>query len=246
MAKSKSKMFKSLYLKDLREIRTELLVVAAVAIILVSWAYFKTEGLTRGIILLPTAFALGLAGFLPVITSFRILGKEWSNNTIYMMMSLPVSGSMMLGSKLAVLLTEYLAGTLVVLLTGGIALLSSFPDIWKAFISDPYSIKLALAVYGVSITGILFIFCNSFLSQLTGKLFKKASDLISLLVFLAVFVIAARIMTDSSILLTQSQLMLNYSMQEIGVLLIKAAIDLLFAVALFAAAVVLWERRIEL
>ncbi len=246
METSKFKMFKSLYLKDLREVRTEILVVAAVAIILISWAYLKTEGSARGIIVAPMAFALGLAGFLPVITSFRLLGKEWSNNTIYMMMSLPVSGSMMLGSKLAVLLTEYLAGTLIVLFAGGIALLTSFPDIWKEFMSDPYYLKLAIAVYGASLAGIFFIFCNSFLSQVTGKLFKKASGLISFLVFLGVFIIAAKLMPDTNILLTQSQVMVSCSMQEMGAILIKAAIDLLFAAVLFAGAVVIWERRIEL
>ncbi len=246
METSKSKMFKSLYLKDLREVRTEIIVVAAVAIILISWAYLRTDGLARGIIIAPMAFALGLAGFLPIITSFRLLGREWSNSTIYMMMSLPVSGSMILGSKLAVLLTEYLAGTLIVLLSGGIALLTSFPDIWQEFIGNPYYIQLAAAVYLVSITGIFFIFCNSFLSQVAGRLFKKASGFISALVFLGVFITAGKIMPETDVLLTQSQLLVSCSMQDIGVILTKGAIDLAFAALLFIAAVIIWERRIEL
>ncbi len=246
METSKVKMFKNLYKKDFREVRTEILVVAAVAIILISWAYFKTEGSARGIIVLPMAFALGLAGFLPIITSFRLLGKEWSNNTIYMLMSLPVSGGMMLGSKLAVLLTEYLFGTLVVLLAGGIALLTSFPEIWREVVSNPDNIKLIMAVYGLSITGIVFIFCNSFLSQVTGKLFKKASGFISFVVFLGVFYIAGKFMPDTHVLLTQSELAISSSAQELGAILIKAVIDLVSAALLFAGTVFIWERRIEL
>ncbi|KUG03695.1 putative membrane protein [hydrocarbon metagenome] len=246
METGKFRMFKSLYLKDLREVRTEILVVAAVTIILIGWAYLKTEGAARGIIVAPMSFALGLAGFLPIITSFRLLGREWSNSTIYMMMSLPVSGSMMLGSKLAVLLTEYLACTLIVLLSGGIALLTSFPDLWQQFVSNSSYIQLAVATYIVSITSIFLIFCNSFVSQVTGRLFKKGSGLITALVFLGVFITVGKLMPDTTTLLTRSQLLESIFMQDIIAILTKGAIDLVFAALLFIAAVIIWERRIEL
>ena len=79
--------------------------------------------------MVPAVALMGLAGFLPVITSFRILGREWGQNNIYLMMSLQVSGTMKLGSKLLVLLSEYLAGTLLVGTISSIAIIISFPDL---------------------------------------------------------------------------------------------------------------------
>ena len=128
MAASKFKMFKSLYLKDLREARVEVLIVAIATLVSILWIFAKTEGDSRMIIMVPAVALMGLAGFLPVITSFRILGREWGQNTIYLMMSLPVSGTMML-PKLLVLLSEYLAGTLLVGTISSIAIIISFPDL---------------------------------------------------------------------------------------------------------------------
>jgi hypothetical protein len=165
-----------------------------------------------------------------------------------MMMSLPVSGTMMLGSKLAVLFTEYLAGTLIVLLVGGAALISSFPDMWKEIASQSYLIQLVAATYGVSITGMLFIFCTSFMSQVSGKLFNKASGLISFIVFLGIFILAAKLMPDTRMVLNDSPLMISASVewQQIKTLLLHGLYNLLSAVLVFTGAVLIWERRIEL
>jgi ABC-type transport system involved in multi-copper enzyme maturation permease subunit len=63
---------------------------------------------------------LGLVGFLPLLSSFKLLSREWSHNTVYLVMSLPVSGAMILGSKMMVLLTQYIVGTLLIGLSGSL------------------------------------------------------------------------------------------------------------------------------
>jgi hypothetical protein len=243
MANSKANMLKKLYLKDLREARTEIFIVAAVTLTLITWVYLKTEGPGRSMILIPIMLALGLAGFLPIITSFRLVGREWGFNTIYMLMSLPVSGTIMLGSKLLVLITEYIVCTIMVGIIGGTAVIISFPEVWEYLLTDSYFIKVVLLAYVTTISGIIFVFCNSIFSQVTGKLFSKYSGLITFIVFILVFVAAGKITPDVNIMLVNGNWLTDSEIREITIFLL---VDLIISAILFAGAVLLWEKRIEI
>lgn len=246
MAVSKLEMFKSLYVKDLREARVEVLIVAIAAIVSILWIYAKTEGDSRMIIMLPAVALTGLAGLLPIITSFRLLGREWGHNTIYLMMSLPISGTMLLGSKLLVLLTEYLAGTLLVGTISSIAIIISFPDLLPELSRQADLIlitKILISLYAASIAGIVFLFSCSFLSQLCGKLFSRGSGLITLVVFVLLLIGSGNLSPE-----------LGWSFHypasdiasQISLIWIYVGITLAFALLLLAASVWIWDRKIEL
>ena len=64
MAASKFKMFKSLYLKDLREARVEVLIVAIATLVSILWIFAKTER-QQDDNYSSTVALMGLAGFLP-------------------------------------------------------------------------------------------------------------------------------------------------------------------------------------
>jgi len=246
MENSKFQMFKSLYLKDFREVRLEILIVVLAAVVFIGWAYLKTEGPVRTVIFVPAVLTMGMAVVLPVISSFKLLGREWRYNTIYMMMCLPISGTMMLGSKLLVIITQYVIGTLAVALTAGIALGISFPDLWQQFIGHADYYNIILAAYLASITGILFICCSSFLSQIVGKLSAKGSGFITFIVFIVVMILGDIIMPDTEMMMHGSQMMYSVSMHEISSLLLRAVFNLAFSAVVFVGSVLLWERRVEL
>lgn len=246
MAASKFKMFKSLYLKDLREARVEVLIVAIATLVSILWIFAKTEGDSRMIIMVPAVALMGLAGFLPVITSFRILGREWGQNTIYLMMSLPVSGTMMLGSKLLVLLSEYLAGTLLVGTISSIAIIISFPDLLPELNRQADLIlmtKILISLYAASIAAIVYLFSCSFLSQLFGKLFSRASGFITLVVFLLLLFGPGKFSPELG-------WNLHYQATDvassIAFIWIYVGITLVLALLLLAASVWIWERKMEL
>ncbi len=246
MASNKVKMFKSLYYKDLREVRIEILIVAIAALVSILWVYGKTEGDSRMMIMVPAMALMGLAGFLPIITSFRLLGREWGQNTIYLLMSLPVSGAMMLGSKLLVLLTEYLAGTLLVGMVAAIAIFISFPELALELSRHPdlmLMIKILLSTYLASIAGIILVFSCSFLSQLFARLFSRASGLITVVIFFFLLIGVGRLTPEVSLNITYPFADIS---SQIAFLWMHIGILLVFALLLLAASVWLWERRIQL
>ena len=245
MAASKFKMFKSLYLKDLREARVEVLIVAIATLVSILWIFAKTEGDSRMIIMVPAVALMGLAGFLPVITSFRILGREWGQNTIYLMMSLPVSGTMMLGSKLLVLLSEYLAGTLLVGTISSIAIIISFPDLLPELNRQADLIlmtKILISLYAASIAAIVYLFSCSFLSQLFGKLFPGLW-----LYYLGSFPLA---LVRPGKFSPELGWNLHYQATDIAssiaFIWIYVGITLVLALLLLAASIWIWERKMEL
>lgn len=194
MQNSKTKMLGQLYKKDLREIRPEIIFIVAATIIINTWVYLAVD--EKAIVAVPLVASLGLAGLLPVISSFKLLAKEWSNNTVYLIMSLPVSGAMILGSKLLALITQYIIGILVVGVTAFITSSSALPEMWQEIMGYPElkdMIKLAIFLNIMGLTNIIFFISTSFLSQLIGRLSRKHSGLITVAVFIAIFIIVGQI-----------------------------------------------------
>lgn len=266
MQKGKGTMFKTLYGKELREVRLEILLVLAITIFFTVLVYLKTDGAERGFIVVPGMMTLGLAIFIPFVTSFKLFSREWRNNTVYLMMSLPVSGTMLLGSKLLALVTQYIIGTLVVVFTVSAAVFISFPEMWQLFNQAPILWQIGLLMYLAGFTKMLFIFCASFLSQVGGKVFSRGSGLITFVMFIALLVLFSNVMPDPNAIsfsggidpsCAQGRVTADLSVlqaainsadyhQAVGYILMTSAIDLLASALLFAGSVLIWERRVEL
>jgi len=183
--------FSALYGKEMHELRPEIIIVLVSAALICLTMYFKAGSNTRALLIFPIFLLMGLAAFLPFVASFKLLSKEWSNNTIYLIMSLPVSGEMILGAKLAALISQYLIGTLVVIASAALWVLPHLPEIIRSLNSMTGSDQslmqfipgIAMA-YLLSVTGLFYLISISFLSQLIGKLFTRFVGLVTLIVFL--------------------------------------------------------------
>lgn len=254
MSTSKSKMFFSLYAKDMRESLPEIIVVAALAVALNGILYLRviqSEAAAKlnAFILIPVLMVMGLAVFLPLISSFKLLGKEWSNNTVYLIMSLPVSGAMILGSKLLALLTQYVAGTLIAGITGFILIWDVVPlrDIVTGLIqvisAQPQRLTWILLFYLLSAVFIIFLISVSFFSQIVGRLSARFSGFITGVMFFFTLYIVGKI-NDFGFTINFRELSMFAT--PTGLLLAANMMVLLIAAIIFVLGAVIYDRKVEL
>lgn len=192
--------FSALYSKEMRELRTEVIIILAAAAMISVTMYFKSGTSARELLIIPIFLLMGLATFLPFISSFKLLGREFSSNTIYFTMSLPARGGMILSSKYLALLSQYLISTLAV---GASAFLLLFPhrDEINSFLQT--SLGISDGISGLALFLLLFFLQNivqlsyviaiSFLSQLIGKLVTRFSGLATVGAFLAIFYLGSQV-----------------------------------------------------
>jgi ABC-type transport system involved in multi-copper enzyme maturation permease subunit len=261
MQTSSLKKFLKLYSKEMRELRPEILVVLIATLVLDLLFYFKARQFL-GMIIGPSMMMLGLAAFLPFISSFKLLGREWNSNTIYLLLSLPVKGGSILGSKLLALLTQYLIGTVVVT-TGGITLaylLFPEPGLAETLRQAQAAgidtrlqtiISSGALFYLMSLVGMAYVIAISFFSQLLGKLVTRFSGLMTAIVFIATFWLMNKLMTPlwqqlgkyTQLHMNQSNFSIVAFNQLVGM---NTLIMLAGTIIVFIAAVLVYNHKIEL
>lgn len=179
MKVSRLKMFIKLYEKEMRELKLEIL-LTVLAILAASILTYVGGSQARWTIA-PLVLTAGLAALLPVVTASKIFVKEFNQNTIYLMMSLPVGGGMILGSKLAATVTQYLIGTIFFMLSVTVLTFSLFPVevdmIVKAIDSVPWG--LFISIYFLSIAFGIYLVVITFFSQIISKLVAKFQGLVA-------------------------------------------------------------------
>lgn len=192
LAKSFSK-FGALYNKQMREMAPELIIIGATAV-LVSLVLYLKVGSMYTAILVAMMMVMGLAYFLPIVSSFRLM-QEWNNHTIYLMMSLPVGGGMILGSRLAALLTQYVFGTLIVGICGVLLVIGVAPEAFYEYLKLlwPY-LDIAVLLYLISIAWMAYLISVSFFSQIVGKLVRRFSGLVIIITFFATLWLSIKVM----------------------------------------------------
>lgn len=188
------RMFSALYRKELRELAAEIIIVTTLAVVVNVFLFFRlNHSQYLYIMMVPNLMLLGLAGLLPFISSFKLIYREWKSNTVYMLLSLPVKGASVLGAKAAALLTQYVAGTMMVMICAVLLSLAlAGPDIQKAmhelYITPGVNLKQLLGTgmlsYVLSMAGLLYLVSISFGSQIVGKLVRSYSGLVTLVVFI--------------------------------------------------------------
>ncbi|MDD3271343.1 MAG: hypothetical protein WC109_04350 [Syntrophomonadaceae bacterium] len=261
MQTSSLKKFFKLYSKEMRELRPEILVVLIATMVLNLLFYFKAQELPA-MIIVPSMMMLGLAGFLPFISSFKLLGREWNSNTIYLLLSLPVKGGSILGSKLLALLSQYLIGTAVVTAGGVILTFLLFPEPGLAETlrqaqASGIDTRLQTIIssgglfYLMSLVGMAYVIAISFFSQLLGKLVTRFSGLVTAIVFIATFWLMGKLMTPIwQQVGNYSQLHMNqynFSIAALNQLVgMNTLIMLAGTIIVFIAAVLVYNHKIEL
>lgn len=248
MPVSKMKMFAQLYKKEMRDLLPEIVVIIVLTIVMDGWIMLRTDGLSNAVVVIPIMISIGLAGFIPLLSSFKMISSEWSNNTVYLMMSLPVSGAMILGGKLLALFSQALIGVLAAGGAGALLFFHSFPDALQEISIHPdiYNRMFWLSI--ISIIGFLYLVTASFLSQLVGRLSRKRSGLLTLGTFLVILYLGQKLanlityaLTMDSMRFTAVQLDYYFNIinaYSIGYVLISAL--------LFIAGVIIFDRKLEL
>lgn len=233
-------MFGALYKKQMRETLPEIVVVAAITVFAGLFVYFKAGSLIYAI-MAAMMMVLGLVSFLPLISSLR-LGQEWSNNTIYLMMSLPVGGGMILGSRLTALLTQYVLGTLMVGIVSLLLAMGMFPEDFGYYLKLSISYwDEAFLMYLLSVMMLAYFISISFFSQIIGKLVSRFSGLVTIITFFAVLWLSGKALS----LMTGSMAIgfPDLTAQLLGVLLGQIT---LVAAVILALAILVYNRRVEL
>ncbi|MDD2586363.1 MAG: hypothetical protein PHT79_04305 [Syntrophomonadaceae bacterium] len=257
MPTSRLGMFSKLYSKEMRELAPEMITVIGLAVLAYIYLFFKTHDYPFAVIG-PVFMIGGMAAFLPVISSFKLLSREWKNNTVYLMMSLPVKGGMIMGAKLTALLSEYVLGTLIAGVSGFLLIYALNPELGQVLTSSIPGIGMklielwpqGLALYLTSIVIIAYIASISFFSQMVGKLVSRFSGLVTAVVFIATAYLSGKV-GDLFWLNIDKQWFTNgintFDLNVINQFLI---INLLFSLALaaviFTLAVIIYNRKIEL
>lgn len=232
--------FGALYNKQMRETLPEMVIIGGAAVLVSLVVYIKIGSILPAV-LIAMLMVMGLASFLPIVSSFR-LGQEWNNHTIYLMMSLPVGGGMILGSRLAALLTQYLFGTLIVGVCGLLLAVGLFPEPFDYYLQAimPYW-DIAVLLYLLTVVWMVYLISVSFFSQIIGKLVSRFSGLVTIITFFATLWLSGKVMG----------LMLGQRFIEPPDLTAQLLAGLLGTIALVAAvilalSILVYNRRVEL
>ena len=256
MSSSKLKMFGQLYLKDLHEVIPEILIVV-IGVVLVTAGFFLRSSEPSPIIIVPLVLLLGLAGLLPLVASFKLLSREWSNNTVYLIMSLPVSGAMVMGAKMLVLISQYVIGTLLIAISSYLLYANGLYQYFTPnqsghmiLQSNPELITHLLAFYLSGLVLLIFLCSTSFLSQVVGKLSSRFSGLLTAAAFIATLVLSGKIMDVLGTGNNAANLMFIRMTANAGnfasELNLSSLSYLLMAAVIFILAAIIYDRKLEL
>jgi len=225
----------------MREMAPEMIVIGGAAV-LVSLVSYLRMGSIHTAVLIAMLMVMGLACFLPIVSSFR-LGQEWNNHTIYLMMSLPVGGGMILGSRLAALLTQYVFGTLIVGFCGLLLVIGLAPEPVYTYLDlvRPY-LDIAVLLYLVTIVWMGYLISVSFFSQIIGKLVSRFSGLVTIITFFATLWLSGKVMglmLGQQTVIAAPDLTAQFLVMLLGVIALVAAVIL-------ALSIWVYNRRVEL
>jgi len=194
MQKNKWGMFKKLYIKEMGEIKQELLAIIVFGLI-VNIAFMIWP--QSPIIFLLLNIALMSSGIVPVISSVRSLTRDWNNNTIYLLMSLPVKGVIVLSAKLIALFSEFFLGTLAVSALLILNIMAQFAAenpvsisiAWNEIVTQVgtanivLSIKFAFSLYLTILACFIYLVTMVFLSQMIARIKGKFMKIVSYVSF---------------------------------------------------------------
>jgi hypothetical protein len=256
MHSNKLKMFGQLYRKDLHEIIPEILIVV-IGVVLITASFFLRSSEPSPVVIVPLILLFGLAGLLPLVASFKLLSREWSNNTVYLIMSLPVSGAMVMGAKMLVLISQFIVGTLLIAISGYVlyanGLYQYFTPQQPGYMllqNNPELVKYLLAFYLSGLVLLIFLCCISFLSQVVGKLSRKFSGLITAGAFIAILMISGKILNAVGMGNTAANPIAIRMMGDTGSFIYNLNLSslsyLLLAFIIFILASLIYDRKLEL
>ncbi len=207
MEKSFSRKLWVMYKKDVMNLKTESIFMLAFVLGINAFVYYQvmtsesTFG-AGGYGILSSMVVFG-ALFLVFIRSFSLVSSEWKDNTLHMIMPLPIGGNTIFFSKLLAILTQtFIVGGISFGLTlGAVYMILELEDIQQIFnflamdsgsvLSSNLMEIVKMAGYGfVSFASLIIIV---FFSSVVGRMFTKLSGLITFVVFILSNVLLSQI-----------------------------------------------------
>ncbi|WP_338825607.1 hypothetical protein MHOCP_12240 [Moorella humiferrea] len=256
-----------LYRKELRDLRLESMVVLGLILLWNLFLYYKAGTATwpPGTHLVFSLMMLVITGFLPLIESFKIWGDEWKNNTVYLLLSLPVNGQQVVLAKLLAVLTQFILLSLAALLATGALFKATVLDAYFVMINNEIwqlirQYRLILAI--ITVNGILElanVVLLAFLGSLLGQSVRKFSGWLAGAFFLAGMYVSGKLATwlakvlnylpwptiNIRLPLNFHSLSISASSGEMSIYAGTAAL-LLVTILLFITTVLFYNRRVEL
>ena len=198
MEKNSSSKLWAMYKKDVMNLKTESIFMLAFVLGINVFIYYRviTSESTFGASGYGVLSAMVVFGalFLVFIRSFSLVSSEWKDNTLHMIMPLPIGGNTIFFSKLLAILTQtFIVGGISFALTlGAVYMILELEDIQQIFnflamdsgglLSSNLMEILKMAGYGfVSFASLIVLV---FFSSVVGRMFTKLSGLITFVVFI--------------------------------------------------------------
>ena len=207
MEKNSNSKLWAMYKKDVMNLKTESIFMLAFVLGINAFVYYQvltsesTFG-ASGYGVLSSMVVFG-ALFLVFIRSFSLVSSEWKDNTLHMIMPLPIGGNTIFFSKLLAILTQtFVVGSISLGLTlGAVYMILELEDIQQIFnflamdsgsvLSSNIMEILKMAGYGfISFASLIIIV---FFSSVVGRMFTKFSGFITFVVFILSNVLLAQI-----------------------------------------------------
>lgn len=262
MGTSKGNMLYTLYKKDLKASRFELMLIAGVILAVNLYIFYKT---TTGWPL-QAGFAVNMGGAIAIamaifIKAFMTVRNEWKENTVYLMMSLPVSGKLIFLSKLLSLLTQWIALEVLV----GVSAFLFFrgmmtPYDWGKLAALPFAYRIEmLKMAFLILLGANQALILAFFSSVIGKLFNKFSGLITFGTLILSNIAISKVSGWIISLVSRYQIddlgsrhidfshgSLSSTFFPASVYIATALVIIGFSVALFFGTAAIYDRKVEL
>ena len=262
METSKGNMLYTLYKKDLKASRFELALIAGIILVINLYIFYKT---TTGWPM-QVGFGMNMGGAIAIfiaifIKAFMTVRNEWKENTVYLMMSLPVSGKMIFLSKLLSLLTQWIALEALVGLGAFLFFRGMMtPYDWGKLAAIPFGFKMEIVkMMFLVLLGANQALILAFFSSVIGKLVNKFSGLITFGTFIGGNILISKISSMIINVVSKYQLedlgsrQINLSDGTAWVTIMPNSLYIAIAlvitgvsVALFFGTAEIYDRRVEL
>ena len=198
MAVSKWNMFKQLFQKEWDQVKTETYFVLALALTVnLAVVVFNIEQVAP-----LYAFVLMAPFLVPLYSTVQLFRREWSEGSIYLLLSLPINGGPIFLTKLLAILLEFIVQTAgaygITFLFGYIFEVTSRTNLkwaWTMAMSERGSLILQAAVMTglIIIAGMALLASTIFLSQSLGRLVRRYQGLCTFVSFLFLLWLAGKI-----------------------------------------------------
>lgn len=265
MEKSFTKKLWMLYKKDLMSIRNESLMFLALLAGLNAFALFKVFSSDNplnasGYAVLSTMFTFGIFLFI-LIRSFSIVTSEWKNNTLYMLMPLPLGGKSIFFSKLMAIVTQaFILGAVSfvfnLIIVFNVFSIERVAEAFQWFNLDskgiflevlPDLIKFGLVGFVTFVTSIIFVFFSS----IVGRLFKKFSGLISFVTFIGMSILNQKLLNVfvspvSATTNYDTYGQLYFSFETGSMLMTTMVYSVVVSIILFLGMAYIYDKKVEL